>query len=145
LDAKRTAAQACITTPTASPGLVTTPGITGPINGSVSTQMSLPPAASDVKAAYEAWLGSAASAVAEGGAPDPTASTTAQQIDRYLQNCPGGFHLPDCGTDVNCQRGEWAMGNFAQVGAQLAQRFQGCSDQVRRKAHLELSAHHDWN
>jgi hypothetical protein len=35
------------------------------------------------------------------------------------------------------------MGNFAQVGAQLARRFQGCSDQVGQKASLELTAHHD--
>lgn len=102
LDSERAAAQACSTQKGATPlfppagtGALTRP--TGPV-----------PTATDVRTAYRAWLGSAANAIVGGGTPDPSASSAAQGINQYLQACPGGFHRPDCGTDVNCQRGEWA-------------------------------------
>ena len=67
-------------------------------------------------------------------------------IDQYLSSCLGGGPKPpDCGTDVNCQRGEAEASGFFQVGQSLVTRFKSCSVAIRKKAYDELMSHHSWN
>jgi hypothetical protein len=126
LDEMRAAAAAC-----------TTPTPTIPVPG-------VPTA----KSSYQAWLGSASSGIASGGLGSDYAAvaTSAQSLEGFLQSCPGGgLHLPDCGTDVNCQRGQTAALSFAVTGERMVGRFKGCPAAIRQKASDELYSHHSWN
>ena len=73
-------------------------------------------------------------------------ATEARSIDQYLAGCAGGpVNSPDCGSDVNCQRGMATANSFFLVGQSLVSRFKGCSAAIRKKAYDELMNHHSWN
>jgi hypothetical protein len=142
LDAQRTAAAAC-STHSPSPPLFPP---TGP--GTIPMPTTAVPDAATVKSSYQAWLSSVATGITSGslGSNYQTVAASAQGIDRFVHSCPGGgVGLPDCGTDVNCQRGQAAASSFTDVGERIFGQFKGCPAAIRQKASDELYSHHRWN
>lgn len=157
IDSMRAAAQSC-TTQSHPPPIV--------VPGAPSTAADL----ATVKSTYSAWLNEVALAIWQYSPPPvnirppplttptppgppsdmpsnyaATSSAASQNMSAYLQNCPGAFSQPNCGTDVNCQRGQAEAVNFQAVGEGLLSLLKNCPEAIRKMAYDELTGHHDWN